>query len=170
MTDGNVYEIYALRYSTMSAAHAPTVNYLPAHSNETTRKSSILRLLIRGPASISCRNLFNGREGALRSRNLTRIPFVIRLRAPFGVNADETSGTWLSPTCITITPGISTAVPQCAVQSAGSRETTPPGAGMCHGPCRPPFISVAVPRWSSIAFTTASAFQAVDGAEGRAVA
>ncbi len=104
---GNVYEIYALRYATMSP-RTPHLNYLLPDPHETTAQDlDYFVWLIRGQGrDILVDTGFNAEEASLRSRKLTLNP--VDALARFGVNADHIKDV---PICITITPAISTAFP-----------------------------------------------------------
>src|SRR6266851_702459 len=85
---GNVYEIYALRYATMSP-RTPHLNYLLPDPHETTAQDlDYFVWLIRGHGrDILVDTGFNAEEASLRSRKLTLNP--VDALARFGVNADE---------------------------------------------------------------------------------
>jgi glyoxylase-like metal-dependent hydrolase (beta-lactamase superfamily II) len=85
---GNVYEIYALRYATMSP-RTPHLNYLLPDPHETTAQDlDYFVWLIRGGGrDILVDTGFNAEEAKLRSRKLTLNP--VEALARFGVNADD---------------------------------------------------------------------------------
>src|SRR5258708_38880297 len=85
---GNAYEIYALRYATMSP-RTPHLNFLVPDPHETTAQDlDYFVWLIRGGGrEILVDTGFNAEEARERSRTLTLNP-VDALRA-FGVNADD---------------------------------------------------------------------------------
>jgi glyoxylase-like metal-dependent hydrolase (beta-lactamase superfamily II) len=85
---GNVYEIYALRYATMSP-RTPHLNYLVPDPHETTAQDlDYFVWLIRGHGrDILVDTGFNAEEASLRSRKLTLNP--VDALARFGVNADD---------------------------------------------------------------------------------
>jgi len=85
---GNVYEIYALRYATMSP-RTPHLNYLLPDPHETTAQDlDYFVWLIRGQGrDILVDTGFNAEEASLRSRKLTLNP--VDALARFGVNADH---------------------------------------------------------------------------------
>ena len=90
---GNVYEIYALRYATMS--RTPHMNYLTPDPHETAASDlDYFVWLIRGGGrDILVDTGFNAAEASLRNRKLTA------------------SRMWSSPICITTMPAISIAFP-----------------------------------------------------------
>src|SRR6195256_2485923 len=85
---GNVYEIYALRYATMSP-RTPHLNYLLPDPHETTAQDlDYFVWLIRGQGrDILVDTGFNAEEASSRSRKLTLNP--VDALARFGVNADD---------------------------------------------------------------------------------
>jgi glyoxylase-like metal-dependent hydrolase (beta-lactamase superfamily II) len=85
---GNIYEIYALRYATMSP-RTPHLNYLVPDPHETTAQDlDYFVWLIRGHGrDILVDTGFNAEEASLRSRKLTLNP--VDALARFGVNADD---------------------------------------------------------------------------------
>src|SRR3984957_7072196 len=84
---GNVYEIYALRYATMSP-RTPHLNYLLPDPHETTAQDLDYFVgLIRGSGrEILVDTGFNAEEAQLRGRKLTLNP--VDALARFGVRAD----------------------------------------------------------------------------------
>src|ERR1700724_2869264 len=82
----NAYEIYALRYATMSA-RTPHMNYISPDPHETTASDlDYFVWLIRGPGrDILVDTGFNAEEAGLRNRKLTLNP--VEALARFGVNA-----------------------------------------------------------------------------------
>ncbi len=106
---GNAYEIYALRYATMSP-RTPHLNFLVPDPHDTTAQDlDYFVWLIRGHGrEILVDTGFNAEEAKARSRKLNLNP-VDALEA-FGVKATA-SRTSSSPICITTTPAISTASP-----------------------------------------------------------
>jgi glyoxylase-like metal-dependent hydrolase (beta-lactamase superfamily II) len=85
---GNAYEIYALRYATMSP-RTPHLNYLVPDPHETTAQDlDYFVWLIRGHGrEILVDTGFNAEEAKLRNRKLTLNP--VDALARFGVNADD---------------------------------------------------------------------------------
>jgi glyoxylase-like metal-dependent hydrolase (beta-lactamase superfamily II) len=85
---GNVYEIYALRYATMSP-RTPHLNYLLPDPHETAVQDlDYFVWLIRGGGrDILVDTGFNADEAQLRGRKLTLNP--VEALARFGVNADD---------------------------------------------------------------------------------
>src|ERR1700693_5046476 len=85
---GNVYEIYALRYATMSP-RTPHLNYLLPDPHETTAQDlDYFVWLIRGHGrDILVDTGFNAEEAKLRARKLTLNP--VDALAAFGVKAAE---------------------------------------------------------------------------------
>ena len=85
---GNVYEIYALRYATMSP-RTPHLNYLVPDPHETTAQDlDYFVWLIRGGGrDILVDTGFNAAEAQLRNRKLTLNP--VEALARFGVAADH---------------------------------------------------------------------------------
>jgi glyoxylase-like metal-dependent hydrolase (beta-lactamase superfamily II) len=85
---GNVYEIYALRYATMSP-RTPHLNYLLPDPHETTAQDlDYFVWLIRGGGrDVLVDTGFNAEEAKLRSRKLTLNP--VEALARFDVNADD---------------------------------------------------------------------------------
>src|SRR4030088_394457 len=85
---GNVYEIYALRYATMSP-RTPHLNYLLPDPHETTAQDlDYFVWLIRGGGrDILVDTGFNAEEAGLRGRKLTLNP--VEALARFGVNDDD---------------------------------------------------------------------------------
>ena len=106
---GNAYEIYALRYATMSP-RTPHLNYLVPDPHETTAQDlDYFVWLIRGGGrDILVDTGFNAEEAKARARKLTLNPVDALER--FGVKADA-SRTSSSPICITTMPAISIASP-----------------------------------------------------------
>ncbi len=106
---GNTYQIYALRYATMSP-RTPHLNFLVPDPHETTAQDlDYFVWLIRGGGrDILVDTGFNAEEAGLRSRKLTLNP-VDALSAL--ASRPTASGTSSSPICITITPAISTVSP-----------------------------------------------------------
>jgi hypothetical protein len=102
---GNAYEIYALRYATMSP-RTPHLNYLVPDPHETTGADlDYFVWLIRGGGrEILVDTGFNAAEAQLRNRKLTLNP--VEALARFGVRADDLKDV-VSPICITTTPAIS---------------------------------------------------------------
>src|SRR5271170_2907109 len=84
---GNAYEIYAIRYATMSP-RTPHLNYLVPDPHETTASDlDYFVWLIRGGGrDILVDTGFNAAEAALRNRKLTLNP--VDALARFGVGAD----------------------------------------------------------------------------------
>ena len=84
---GNAYEIYALRYATMSP-RTPHLNYLIPDPHETTAQDlDYFVWLVRGHGrDILVDTGFNAEEAKLRSRKLTLNP--LDALAAFGVSAD----------------------------------------------------------------------------------
>src|SRR6201996_2844377 len=84
---GNVYEIYALRYATMSP-RTPHLNYLVPDPHETTAQDlDYFVWLIRGSGrDILVDTGFNAEEAQLRGRKLNLNPVEALTR--FGVQAD----------------------------------------------------------------------------------
>src|SRR5258708_7743909 len=84
----NAYEIYALRYATMSA-RAPHMNYLSPDPHETTALDlDYFVWLIRGNGrDILVDTGFNAVEASLRNRKLTLNP--VEALARFGVMAHD---------------------------------------------------------------------------------
>lgn len=85
---GNVYEIYALRYATMSP-RTPQLNYLLPDTHETTAQDlDYFVWLIRGPGrDILVDTGFNAEEAKVRARRLTLNPVDALDR--FGVRTDS---------------------------------------------------------------------------------
>src|SRR3979411_2907564 len=85
---GNAYEIYALRYATMSP-RTPHLNYIVPDPHETTAPDlDYFVWLIRGHGRhILVDPGFNAEEAKLRNRKLTLNP--VDALARFGVNADD---------------------------------------------------------------------------------
>src|SRR3979411_934593 len=85
---GNAYEIYALRYATMSP-RTPHLNYIVPDPHETTAPDlDYFVWLIRGHGrEILVDTGFNAEEAKLRNRKLTLNP--VDALARFGVNADD---------------------------------------------------------------------------------
>jgi glyoxylase-like metal-dependent hydrolase (beta-lactamase superfamily II) len=85
---GNVYEIYALRYATMSA-RTPHMNFLSPDPHETTAQDlDYFVWLIRGGGrDILVDTGFNAEEAKLRARKLTLNP--VDALAGFGVAAGD---------------------------------------------------------------------------------
>ena len=85
---GNAYEIYALRYATMSP-RTPHMNYLAPDPHETTAQDlDYFVWLIRGGGrDILVDTGFNAEEAQARGRKLTLNP--VDALARFGVNADD---------------------------------------------------------------------------------
>ena len=106
---GNAYEIYALRYATMSP-RTPHMNYLVPDPHETTAPDlDYFVWLIRGGGrDILVDTGFNAEEAKARARKLTLNP--VDALANFGVRPTA-SRTSSSPICITTTPAISIAFP-----------------------------------------------------------
>ncbi len=102
---GNVYEIYALRYGTMSP-RTPHLNYLVPDPHETTAQDlDYFVWLIRGHGrDILVDTGFNAAEAQLRNRKLT-LNRSRRWRAS-GLRPMP-SRTSSSPICTTIMPAIS---------------------------------------------------------------
>ena len=105
---GNAYEIYALRYATMSP-RTPHLNFLIPDPHETTAQDlDYFVWLIRGGGrDILVDTGFNAEEAKARSRKLTLNP--VDALANFGVAADTIQRRRSSPICITTTPAISIA-------------------------------------------------------------
>src|SRR4030088_1609502 len=84
---GNVYEIYALRYATMSP-RTPHLNYLLPDSHDTTAQDlDYFVWLIRGHGrEILVDTGFNAEEAKARARKLTLNP--VDALANFGVKAE----------------------------------------------------------------------------------
>src|SRR5664279_6081858 len=84
---GNAYEIYAIRYATMSP-RTPHLNYLVPDPHETTAQDlDYFVWLIRGHGrDILVDTGFNAAEAQLRGRKLTLNP--VEALARFGVKAD----------------------------------------------------------------------------------
>src|SRR5258705_6909110 len=84
----NAYEIYALRYATMSP-RTPHMNYLAPDPHETTAQDlDYFVWLIRGPSrDILVDTGFNAEEASLRNRKLNLNP--VDALARFGVDADD---------------------------------------------------------------------------------
>ena len=106
---GNAYEIYAIRYATMSP-RTPQMNYLVPDPHDTTASDlDYFVWLIRGGGrDILVDTGFNAAEAQLRNRKLTLNP--VDALAQFDVRADDI-GTSSSRICITIMPAISIALP-----------------------------------------------------------
>src|SRR5712671_7500089 len=85
---GNIYEIYALRYATMSP-RTPHLNYLVPDPHETTAQDlDYFVWLIRGHGrDILVDTGFNAAEAQARGRKLTLNP--VEVLARFGVNAEN---------------------------------------------------------------------------------
>src|SRR3984893_4881630 len=85
---GNAYEIYAIRYATMSP-RTPHLNYLVPDPHETTVADlDYFVWLIRGGGrDILVDTGFNAAEARLRDRKLTLSP--VDALARFGVEADD---------------------------------------------------------------------------------
>ena len=85
---GNAYEIYALRYATMSP-RTPNMNYLQPDPHETTAQDlNYFVWLIRGGGrDILVDTGFNAEEAQARGRKLTLNP--VDALAGFGVAADD---------------------------------------------------------------------------------
>src|ERR1700731_5229348 len=85
---GKTYEIYAIRYATMSP-RTPHMNYLLPDPHETAAADlDYFVWLIRGPGrDILVDTGFNAAEAQARSRQLTVNPG--EALAAFGVNADD---------------------------------------------------------------------------------
>ena len=106
---GNAYEIYAIRYATMTP-RTPHMNYLMPDPHETSAADlDYFVWLIRGQGrDILVDTGFNAEEAQTRNRKLTLNP----------VDALEPSASMRMPsrtsssrTCITIMPAISTVLP-----------------------------------------------------------
>jgi hypothetical protein len=99
---GNVYEIYALRYATMSP-RTPAMNFLSPDPHETAAQDlDYFVWLIRGQGrDILVDTGFNAEEAGLRARKLTLNPVDALER--FGVAAS-------ARICTTTMPAISTAL------------------------------------------------------------
>src|SRR5207253_6681870 len=84
---GNAYEIYALRYATMSP-RTPHMNFLAPDPHDTTAQDlDYFVWLIRGGGrDILVDTGFNAEEATLRARKLTLNP--VDALAAFGVRAD----------------------------------------------------------------------------------
>ena len=106
---GNPYEIYALRYATMSP-RTLHLNFLTPDPHETTAQDlDYFVWLIRGGGSdILVDTGFNAAEAQLRNRKLTLNP--VDALARFGVKADTIKDVVVT-ICITTTPAISTCFP-----------------------------------------------------------
>src|SRR6202022_3090155 len=85
---GNAYEIYAIRYATMSP-RTPHLNFLSPDPHETAASDlDYFVWLIRGGGrDILVDTGFNAAEGLARNRTLTLNP--VDALAGFGVNADD---------------------------------------------------------------------------------
>ena len=85
---GNAYEIYAIRYATMSP-RTPHLNFLVPDPHETTAADlDYFVWLIRGHGrDILVDTGFNAAEASLRNRKLTLNP--VEALARFGVRADD---------------------------------------------------------------------------------
>ena len=96
---GNVYEIYALRYATMSP-RTPQMNYLTPDPHETTASDlDYFVWLIRGGGrDILVDTGFNAAEAQARSRKLTLNP--VDALAAFGVRAADISGRGRHPSAL----------------------------------------------------------------------
>ena len=116
---GNAYEIYALRYATMSP-RTPHMNYLLPDPHETAAADlDYFVWLIRGGGrEILVDTGFNAAEAQLRNRKLTLIRSM-RWRAL--ACAPMQSRMSSSPICITITPAISISFPMRAFISRTAR-------------------------------------------------
>jgi len=92
---GNTYEIYALRYATMSP-RTPHLNFLLPDPHETTAQDlDYFVWLIRGAGrDILVDTGFNAAEAQLRNRKLTLNP--VDALARFGVKADAIKINWSS--------------------------------------------------------------------------
>ena len=107
---GNAYEIYALRYATMSP-RTPNMNFLIPDPHETTALDlDYFVWLVRGGGrDILVDTGFNAEEAKARSRKLTLNP--VDALAKFRRCGRHESRTSSSPICITTTPAISIASP-----------------------------------------------------------
>ena len=96
---GNAYEIYALRYATMSP-RTPQLNYLVPDPHETTAQDlDYFVWLIRGGGrDILVDTGFNAAEAQLRGRKLTLNP--VEALARFGVQADGDQGRRRHPSAL----------------------------------------------------------------------
>ncbi len=85
---GNAYEIYALRYATMSA-RTPQMNFLSPDPHDTTAQplDYFVWLVRGGGRDILVDTGFNAEEAALRARKLTLNP--VDALARFGVGAGD---------------------------------------------------------------------------------
>src|SRR3982074_2395116 len=109
---GSAYEIYAIRYATMSP-RTPHMNHLVPDPHETSAQDlDYFVWLIRGGGrDILVDTGFNAAEAKLRSRKLTLNP--VEAAAALGASAcrPTTSGMSWSRICTTTTPAISTFSP-----------------------------------------------------------
>ena len=107
---GNAYEIYALRYATMSP-RTPHMNYLLPDPHETTAQDlDYFVWLIRGHGrDILVDTGFNAEEAQARGRKLTLNPVDALARSASTPTPSRTSSL---PICTTTMPAISTAFPR----------------------------------------------------------
>ena len=135
---GNAYEIYALRYATMSP-RTPHLNFLVPDPHDTTAQDlDYFVWLIRGGGrDILVDTGFNAEEAKARARKLTLNP-VDALEALWR-QGRERSATSSSPICITTTPAISIAFPNARFHLQDREMSYATGRCMCNGLLRHPF-------------------------------
>src|SRR6202165_3825324 len=158
---GNVYEIYALRYATMSP-RTPHLNYLLPDPHETTAQDlDYFVWLIRGHGrDILVDTGFNAEEAQARGRKLTLNP--VDALARFGVNADDIKDVIVTHLHYDHAGNLDR-FPKARFHLQDREMSYATGRCMCHGTLRHPFSVEHVTLMVRHVFNERVAFHNGDG-------
>src|SRR6267143_711292 len=158
---GNAYEIYALRYATMSP-RTPHLNYLVPDPHETTAQDlDYFVWLIRGHGrEILVDTGFNAEEAKLRNRKLTLNP--VDALARFGVNADDIKDVVVTHLHYDHAGNLDR-FPNARFHLQDREMSYATGRCMCHGTLRHPFSVEHVTLMVRHVFSDRVSFHAGDG-------
>ena len=158
---GKVYEIYALRYATMSP-RTPHLNYLLPDPHETTAQDLdyFVWLIQGGGRDILVDTGFNAEEAKLRSRRLTLNP--VEALARFGVNADDIRDVVVTHLHYDHAGNLDR-FPNARFHLQDREMSYATGRCMCHGVLRHPFSVEHVTLMVRHVFGERVSFQSGDG-------
>ena len=151
---GNAYEIYALRYATMSP-RTPHMNFLVPDPHETTAQDlDYFVWLIRGGGrDILVDTGFNAEEAKARARKLTLNP--VDALANFGVKADAIKDVIVTHLHYDHAGNLDR-FPNARFHLQDREMSYATGRCMCNGMLRHPFSVEHVTRWCAMSMASAS--------------